>query len=450
MTRAFSRPLCALILTSAILSWFLIPRPICADTPAPIAESKLLEPKPILEGDKVVTLYPPGHPALKNLAGFDKPENFNMSKGANPHVLNITNIHNPSIELQLPPADKANGTAVIVAAGGGNTTLWVGPEGADIGKWLNGLGVAAFNLRYRLKPYDSAVDALADTQRAIRTVRAHAKEWGVDPKKIGIMGFSAGGEQAARAALNFDEGKPDATDPIDRESSRPDFAVLVYAGWRQVDLSNVPKNAPPAFCVCRRPGRRLPCQRDGRFLQRVFQRQDSGRAAHLRPRRTRRRHRPPQRHPLRRVAEPVRRVGDRYRDVAEGRGDDRVKVKCSCRSTACGVPSHMRRARLRRSASPPSAAQPIESKMTLEGSGTAPAAPPSSELPLLLELAEDADDVAAAVRPGVLTSVTSDSSATKLVSSAVPSLVFAPLTAWLICLITAGTTTAAMLIPDEA
>jgi endo-1,4-beta-xylanase len=191
-----------------------------------------------------------GAQALKSLGGYDKPENFNMSKGANPHVLNITNIHNPSIELQLPPADKANGTAVIVAAGGGNTTLWVGPEGADIGKWLNGLGVAAFNLRYRLKPYDSAVDALADSQRAIRTVRARAKEWGVDPKKIGIMGFSAGGEQAARAALTFDDGKPDATDPIDRVGSRPDFVVLVYAGWRQVDLSQVPKNAPPAFCVC--------------------------------------------------------------------------------------------------------------------------------------------------------------------------------------------------------
>ncbi len=194
--------------------------------------------------------FRPATQALKSLSGYDKPENFNMSKGANPHVLNITNIHNPSIELQLPPADKVNGTAVIVAAGGGNTTLWVGPEGADIGKWLNGLGVAAFNLRYRLKPYDSAVDALADTQRAIRTVRARAKEWGVDPKKIGIMGFSAGGEQAARAALNFDDGKPDATDPIDRVGSRPDFAVLVYAGWRQVDLSQVPKNAPPAFCVC--------------------------------------------------------------------------------------------------------------------------------------------------------------------------------------------------------
>ncbi|HEX4000894.1 MAG TPA: alpha/beta hydrolase [Pirellulales bacterium] len=213
-------------------------------------DTKLLEPQPILKGDKVVALFPPGHPALKTLNGYDQPEKFNYSKGADSHVLNITNIHNPSIELQLPPAGKANGTAIIVAAGGGNTTLWVGPEGAEVGKWLNGLGVAAFNLRYRLKPYDSAVDALADTQRAVRMVRAHAKQWGVDPKKIGVMGFSAGGEQAARIALNFDKGKPDAADPVDRESCRPDFVVLVYAGWRQLDLSHVPHDAPPAFCVC--------------------------------------------------------------------------------------------------------------------------------------------------------------------------------------------------------
>jgi len=221
-----------------------------ADSPSASTETKLLEPLPILAGDKVVTLFPPGHPALKQLSGYDQAEKVNRSKDAERRVLNITNIHNPSIELQLPPADKANGTAVIVAAGGGNTTLWVGPEGAEIGKWLNTLGVAAFNLRYRLKPYDSAVDALADTQRAVRMVRAHAKEWGVNPKKIGIMGFSAGGEQAARAALNFDDGKPDAADPVDRESCRPDFVVLVYAGWKEVDLSQVPHNAPPAFCVC--------------------------------------------------------------------------------------------------------------------------------------------------------------------------------------------------------
>jgi endo-1,4-beta-xylanase len=240
----------ALILAVAAQSWFTAAARAEGDKPPTATETKLPEPQPILPGDKVVTLFPPGHPALKQLSGYNQPEHVNRSKGPDSQVQNITNIHNPSIELQLPAADKANGTGVIVAAGGGNTTLWVGPEGAQIGKWLNGLGVAAFNERYRLKPYDSAVDALADTHRAIRMVRAHANEWGVNPKKIGIMGFSAGGEQAARAALNFDDGKPDAADPVDRESCRPDFVVLVYAGWRELDLTHVPKNAPPAFCVC--------------------------------------------------------------------------------------------------------------------------------------------------------------------------------------------------------
>ena len=159
------------------------------------------------------------------------------------------NIHNPSIEVHLAPADKANGMAVIVAAGGGNQTCNVGPEGTAIAEWLNGLGVHAFIERYRLRPYGSQTDALADTQRCFRIIRANAKEWGVDPKRVGIMGFSAGGEQAAWVALKFDEGKPDATDPVERLSCRPDFAVLVYAGWRSMDLSNVPKDAPPAFLV---------------------------------------------------------------------------------------------------------------------------------------------------------------------------------------------------------
>lgn len=212
---------------------------------------KLQIPEPILKGDKVILLYPADHPALgKKLQGYDLPENRAMSKGPNPRVLNVTNVQNPSIEVLLPPSEKANGTAIIIAPGGGNKAVWVGPEGVDVGKWLNSLGVAAFVERYRLKPYDSATDALSDTQRAIRTVRAHASEWGVNPKKIGIMGFSAGGEQVARAALNFDEGKPDASDPVDRESCRPDFAVLVYPGWKELDLNHVPPNAPPAFCVC--------------------------------------------------------------------------------------------------------------------------------------------------------------------------------------------------------
>jgi acetyl esterase/lipase len=165
-------------------------------------------------------------------------------------VESVVNIHNPSIEVHLAPPDKANGMAVIVAAGGGNTTCNVGPEGTVIADWLNSLGVHAFIERYRLRPYSSLTDALADTQRCFRVVRANAREWGVDPKHIGIMGFSAGGEQSALVALKFDEGRADATDPVERFSCRPDFTVLVYAGWRNVDLSDVPRNAPPAFLVC--------------------------------------------------------------------------------------------------------------------------------------------------------------------------------------------------------
>ena len=204
-------------------------------------------PRPLVPGAKVVTLWPPGSPMLKALEGSDRPEEVTTYKDRPDRVQKVVNIHNPSIELHLAPPDKANGMAVIVAAGGGNKELNVGGEGLEIAEWLNGLGVSAFIERYRLRPYDSTVDALADTQRSIRLVRANAREWNVDPNRVGIMGFSAGGEQAAWAALKFDRGNSAAADPVERQSCRPDFAVLVYAGWRRMDLSSVPKDAPPSF-----------------------------------------------------------------------------------------------------------------------------------------------------------------------------------------------------------
>ena len=117
---------------------------------------KLLEPKPLVPGAKVVTLWPAGSPMLKALEGWDKPEVFNMSRGRPDRVESVVNIHNPSIEVHLAPPEKANGMAVIVAAGGGNTTCNVGPEGTVIADWLNGLGIHAFIERYRLRPYSSA------------------------------------------------------------------------------------------------------------------------------------------------------------------------------------------------------------------------------------------------------------------------------------------------------
>jgi endo-1,4-beta-xylanase len=205
----------------------------------------LPEPKPLVPGGKVVTLWPKG--ALQPKEGADKPEEFKVAKDRPARVLVVSNIHNPSIEVHLAPRAKANGMAVIVAPGGGNRVCVVGSEGTDIADWLNGLGVHAFILRYRLRPYDSTTDAVADTRRAFRVVRAHAKEWGVDPKRVGVMGFSAGGEQAAWVTLKFDEGDPKASDPIERESCRPSFSVLIYPGWLKMDLSRVPKNTPPTF-----------------------------------------------------------------------------------------------------------------------------------------------------------------------------------------------------------
>lgn len=134
----------------------------------------------------------------------------------------------PSLTLYLPPADKATGTAVVVCPGGGYSGLAVGHEGKEPAEWLNRHGIAAFVLRYRLGPRYHHPAPLQDAQRALRIVRGRAKEWHLDPKRIGIWGFSAGGHLASTAATHFDDGKRDADDPIERVSCRPDFAILCY------------------------------------------------------------------------------------------------------------------------------------------------------------------------------------------------------------------------------
>ncbi|HJT78655.1 MAG TPA: alpha/beta hydrolase [Gemmataceae bacterium] len=133
----------------------------------------------------------------------------------------------PTLTVFLPPADKTTGTAVVVCPGGGYGGLEVHREGNRPAEWLNQLGVAAFVLRYRLAPYRHPVP-LQDAQRALRTVRARAAEWHLAPHRIGIWGFSAGGHLASTAATHFDDGKPDAADPVERVSCRPDFAILAY------------------------------------------------------------------------------------------------------------------------------------------------------------------------------------------------------------------------------
>jgi acetyl esterase/lipase len=130
-------------------------------------------------------------------------------------------------KLTLHRPDKPNGTALVICPGGGYGMLVKDGEGHGIAKWLNAHGLTGVVLEYRLPAGRSKVPLL-DAQRALRTVRANAKDWGCDPAKVGIIGFSAGGHLAATAATRFDDGDRTAKDPVDRQGCRPDFAVLVY------------------------------------------------------------------------------------------------------------------------------------------------------------------------------------------------------------------------------
>jgi acetyl esterase/lipase len=134
----------------------------------------------------------------------------------------------PAITVYLPRTMTAGTPAMIVCPGGGYAGLASNHEGRQVANFLNSLGMAAFVLRYRLGPKYHHPIQLGDAQRAIRTVRAKAAEWRLDPSRIGIMGFSAGGHLAMTASTLFDSGKADAADAIDRAGSRPDFAVLGY------------------------------------------------------------------------------------------------------------------------------------------------------------------------------------------------------------------------------
>jgi len=165
----------------------------------------------------------------------------------------VTNIHNPSITVFLPPKDKASGAAFIIAPGGGHKYLVIDLEGTDVAKRLNSMGIAAFVLKSPLARAAGSIytvegESLADVQRAIRMVRSRGAEWSVNPARVGIMGFSAGGELAALAETRYDSGQPDAANSIDRQSSRPDFAVLGYAGLRS-GMPGVNSKTPPTFLL---------------------------------------------------------------------------------------------------------------------------------------------------------------------------------------------------------
>src|SRR5690349_15209021 len=151
--------------------------------------------------------------------------------------LKVTSIYNPSITVYLPAREKATGAAVVIAPGGAHRFLNFDQEGTYVAEYLNSIGVAGFVLKYRLArepglTYKVEVDALGDAQRAIRLVRSRADEWHINTARVGIMGFSAGGEVALLAATRFDSGKAESADPVERMGSRPDFDALIYPGVR--------------------------------------------------------------------------------------------------------------------------------------------------------------------------------------------------------------------------
>ena len=149
--------------------------------------------------------------------------------GKAPEAMGDADKDTPTLTPYWPAPDQASGAAFVVCPGGGYRNL-AAHEGEPFAKWLNSLGIHAFVLKYRLTTDGYHVPAaLLDAARAMRLVRSHAAEWGIDPKRIGMIGSSAGGHLTATLITQFDAGNPNAEDPIERASSRPDLAVLCYA-----------------------------------------------------------------------------------------------------------------------------------------------------------------------------------------------------------------------------
>ena len=190
-------------------------------------------------------LWPDGAPGSEQRHG----EAEKLTDGAY-----VSNVHDPSLTLLRADQRHANGAAIVVVPGGGHRMLVFQNEGVVAGKLLNRMGVTAFVLKYRLARdpdspgYSIEGDGAADLRRAVRWVRAHAAAYGVDPQRVGVMGFSAGGELVSLVADNPEPTQRGKTDALDRQSARPDFQVLVYPGPLG-SPARAPDGAPPAFLV---------------------------------------------------------------------------------------------------------------------------------------------------------------------------------------------------------
>ena len=172
----------------------------------------------ILTAQNEIKLWPNGQPGNNECPKAEERYNGGM----------VRYVSEATITLYLPEKSKNTGAAIIICAGGGYGMEAITYEGYDYAEFLQHNGIAGIVIKYRL-PYGHSEIPLLDVQHAIRTARYNAEAWGIDPKKIGVSGFSAGGHLASTAATHFDNGDSNAKDPINKLSCRPDFAVLVYA-----------------------------------------------------------------------------------------------------------------------------------------------------------------------------------------------------------------------------
>lgn len=207
-----------------------------------------------------IALWPNGAPGDSGIQGPEKDITKQTDyKVDGKWVTRLINVTNPTITVYKPSRSKANGAAVVVCPGGGYHILATDLEGTEVCQWLNSLGVTAALLKYRVpqRTNDGAhFLPLEDAQRAVRLVRSHAAEWKLDPQRIGILGFSAGGHLAARESGNFDAHLYEAVDEADQISARPDFTLLIYPAYLFMKGKhlvapelNVSSNNPPTFMV---------------------------------------------------------------------------------------------------------------------------------------------------------------------------------------------------------
>jgi acetyl esterase/lipase len=216
---------------------------------------------PATEGAKPIPIWPGAAPGEKGDIG----EEHDTTK-ADPklppekYVIRLGNVSKPMLTVFRPPADKETGTAVVVCPGGGYSILAYDLEGTEICNWLNSVGVTGVLLKYRVparKGLERYTAPLQDVQRTIGLVRQNAKEWGINPKRVGVLGFSAGGHLAAAVSANYETRTYPEVDEADKQSCRPDFTVLIYPAYLTAkgDLTKlapeikVTKDTPPAFIV---------------------------------------------------------------------------------------------------------------------------------------------------------------------------------------------------------